>query len=199
MKLFKKILTWTIIITISLNIGRGLATHYYYHVFYTTPDTFFDKALAGGWEILSKPEMPIERRSSLLGDQMLFSIFWPFIIVIVGVSWLLYFLWEILIVTVIWEFLICTVIWGLLKFLAWVIFMGGGALLAQKFFAHEAAWAIGFLIISLSFAYYQEETTSLRGNRDENKIKIEKVTKRSWHAAILGAIIILIALMVKWL
>jgi len=158
MKIFKKILNWTIIVAIYLNVGWTLGTHCYYHVHYTTPDTFFNKVLGGGWGVLSHPETPIEKRFPLLGEQIFSSILWPFfIIVFVGGSWLLYFLWEIIAVMVLWKFLICTVIWESLKFLGWVIFMGGGL---QLIITHPKLFLTIAIIISFAMSIKYDKKSS---------------------------------------
>ncbi|MDI6821009.1 MAG: hypothetical protein QMD65_02395 [Patescibacteria group bacterium] len=146
MKLFKKdvpitkILKWILIIAVYLNFGWYTGTFFYNHVNYNpSPQTFSEKFMAGGWNIVSSPNTPPSERLGVLFYQVIVPLFWPIGFLMSAFFWVLYFLVEIIIIAVIWKFLICTCIWEFLKFLFWVIFMGGGAELVQNFFAWKYA------------------------------------------------------------
>ena len=110
-----------------LNIGWHLGGYYNAHILYTAEyDSFMAEALAGwGGFLNNRSQPPIENPHSgdpLQNDQRVFSVLWPFFLLIVIGSWIvcggiIFFGW----------------VGALIGFFVWLIFQGGfGEILANQ-------------------------------------------------------------------
>ena len=92
MKKFKKILIWTIVTAIYLNIGWALGTFMHYDVQLGDPSKMSGVAriFSGGWSALTPNDK--DKVNPLLTQQIILSIFWPFMIVLVMMTWIIYWL-----------------------------------------------------------------------------------------------------------
>lgn len=80
-----------------LNIGWALATYFDKHVATVSAEnleTFWQKALAGGWGYLAGGH--VGRGSVGLVPKVLFMLFWPVLLALAFVGWLVWVIWYLL-------------------------------------------------------------------------------------------------------
>ena len=96
LKKIGRIFLLTGILAVYLNIGWAYGTYGHNHVFYNNPAamTTFQRALAGPGHWVAPPYVnepaPLASRSTLLDNQIRFSITGPFVLALTLISWLGY-------------------------------------------------------------------------------------------------------------
>lgn len=101
-----------------LQVGFHFGTSFQ-EIRYATPETVWEKFIAGGWAWLSEPNAPMENRSSLSTSQLLFSFLWPVVLVfLILLSWAIFGIYS----AFSW---LGGIAWTAFQFLWWLIFTGG--------------------------------------------------------------------------